>query len=656
MKIKTIGILLLLLTMYPVFSLAHDIKIEGRIFTESAPMKDAKVFVYKNYKDINAEKPFLVSNPSDGQGVYSIKLPAGEYYFIARGEKEGKEFFAYHGNNPIPVEKENIWLSLMINESKPPVYSDGDMLLKGVVTYKGKPVTDAYIAIYTPETRSFKGLGYRTESINRDGTFSLSLLEGRYVIIAKKMQGDKMIRPLKEGDLYCYYPQNPVEIRTDKTVGIEVPCYPKGDRISFVDVPVIKENDYMSVLDLTERFKSGFKGKVRDLKGNPVAGIYVFAYRSRAAVFLSFHISQGSEYYGITDKDGNYNIPVDSDGDFHIVARDRLGGAPRAGDVYGVYDGSPDYKVQLKKGQVVENIDIVVGKTDAKAFRNKPEDVLEVDSRDYKTDHIIDRDTVWKGNITINGRVSVKRGVTLTIRPGTVIRFKRIDRDNNRVGDSEIMVQGNIIARGTKENRITFKSAEEKPKPKDWSYILLLASGAESIFEYCEFQHAFSGIQAIYANTSVTDSIFRENHEGIRFTRANAVLENNGFFNNDTAIRHTILEGEVIINKNLIRNNDIGIIFRQAHINTVDFNKIPEIVENLEVKDNNIYDNHRYNVKLGDGQIMDVDVIGNWWGSRENEYIEEYIFDKKQDEELGNVVYSPYRTGLVKDAGVRDKM
>ncbi|MFZ2197309.1 MAG: right-handed parallel beta-helix repeat-containing protein, partial [Thermodesulfovibrionales bacterium] len=531
--------------------MAQAVIIEGRVFNESGPMKGAKVYAYKTYEDIGTNTPVTVSGPADENGVYKLQLPEGEYYFTSSGSDNGREFFSYHGNNPIKLETENAWLTLMATEVKPPVYSDGVTSLRGVVTYKGKPLKDAYIALYTSENRRFKGLGFRTESIEEDGTFNLSLPPNKYVVIAKKMEADNKIRPLRNGDLFCYYPSNPVEIKSDRTAQIEVPCYPKGDRHSFVATENIKENKYPTVEDLTEKYKFGIRGRVTDIEGKPLEGVYVLAYRGNYdTVFMMFHVSHGTEYAGKTDKDGRYFIPVDSDGDFHVLARNTLGGSPHSEEIYGLYGGNPRHIVSFKKGEVVENINIVVGEAMVHEVAYKVKDTVKVDSIDYKTDYIIDRDTVWKGNIFITGTLWVKRGVTLIVEPGTVVKFRKLDRDDNGIGDGELIIEGRIIARGTKKDRIIFTSAEEKPEAKDWSYVLFLATGSDNVFEYCEFQYAFSGLQIHYSNAKVIDCLFDKNNEGLRYNRSNVVIEHNTFLDNEIGIRFVRLEGKATIRDN----------------------------------------------------------------------------------------------------------
>jgi ubiquinone/menaquinone biosynthesis C-methylase UbiE len=132
-------------------------------------------------------------------------------------------------------------------------------------------------------------------------------------------------------------------------------------------------------------------------------------------------------------------------------------------------------------------------------------------------------------------------------------------------------------------------------------------------------------------------------------------MEYNTFLNNDIGLRYTMFEGKVNINHNLISTNNVGVLFRRPHVNTVDFDEMPKVEEQPLIRNNNISNNHEYNFKIGDRQSMDIDVTNNWWGDGKKEYIEEFIFDKKKDSLLGRVIYSPYLIEPVQNAGVRDK-
>ena len=357
------GLFLLLFLLPTALAAAANINIEGRIFTEFGPMAGARVSVYTSYADLGENKPYFTSDPTDVQGLYTFQLGPGDYYFTARGNHDGKSFFAYHGSSPVRIGTENIWLSFMANEEKQPVYSDGDTSLQGIVTYKGKSVQGAHIAVYTLDTKKFKGLGFLAEkgigfmkAVDEDGTFNFPLPTDRYVVIARKRQGGNEIRPLRKGDLYCYAPTNPIAVKPDKAVRLEVPCYPVGERFAFVNSPTIKTNDYLTMDKINESIKYGIKGKIMDGTGSPLKGIYVIAYR----VDDPAKPASETQSISVTDAKGNYFIRLDTDGMYGLVVRDTLGGAPKDKDITGLYNKDPWQGISFKTGTLIENVNISI--------------------------------------------------------------------------------------------------------------------------------------------------------------------------------------------------------------------------------------------------------------------------------------------------------
>jgi hypothetical protein len=247
----------------------------------------------------------------------------------------------------------------------------------------------------------------------------------------------------------------------------------------------------------------------------------------------------------------------------------------------------------------------------------------------------------------------VSRKATLSIKPGTVIRFKRIDRNNDNIGDSEIRVLGRLLAEGTVQDPIRFESAEKIPVPKDWSYVLIFSSGKKNSIKYCEFRHAFSGVQIHFSSAEIVDSLFTDNYEGLRFGRARLTVEQNVFRNNDVGIRFTRMEGPAKILKNEISGNRLGIFLVPSGQNIQDFfepdrSGKPWNTGRLLITANNIYNNYWYNLSLGEKQLWDLDVTGNWWGTTDAEIIRHSIFDKNRDPQLGKARFIPYAVEAVK--------
>lgn len=652
------ALVLAVLQVFPVSVPAADTTIKGRVFTEAGPMPNAKVFAYNLLDDLQGEKPPVASAITDSLGVYQMILKPGSYFFVARGNSAGRRFFAYHGSNPIKVGDERFWLALLANPEEPVEYVDGASGIEGSIMYKDKPVDGAYVAVYSPE-KKFKGIGVKTESAGSDGSFKLSLLPDRYVVLAKKNFKGMSNRPLQKGDLWCYNSNNPVEVKEGKATRIILSCFPVNDRASFATAPIVKDDDLMTFAERKNSSESGILGRVTDPDGKPIANIAVQAYLLTAPVTQMYHFAHGTEFGTITDDSGSFFIPIDEGGDYGVVARNVLGDGPHRGEIFGFYQGNSRYAVTLKKGQKVENINILADKVmqPPREPDSKREAVIvgtRVGEPVLLTDSVIAEDTVWQGEIQISGVISVKRGATLTIRPGTVVKFKRIDRDKNNVGDSEIMVEGRLVAKGTSDKRIVFTSAEGKPKISDWSYVQFISSDPDNVIEYCEFGYAYAGVMIHYANVRISDTLFRNNRRGLHFTSTDMPVDHCTFVDNQVGVYFVRFEGNVKFTSNEISNNDVGVQFVKQHINLVNFTKLDQGKEPPYFDGNNIYDNRKYNFSLGEDQDRDVNVSGNWWGSTNKEAISDTIYDRSNDKTLGRIVFEPFMSSSVKSTGVRN--
>lgn len=657
--------LVLLLLLLPAMASADEAVIEGRVFSSAGPLQGARVKVFRTYDDISAGVSQLTSAPADKDGVYRFSLPPGAYYFVAEGEANGKRYFSYHGNNPVKVGDGKLWLALMGNEvSGEVVQLPGPTSIEGVIRYKGEPVSDAYVAIYAPGTRTFKGLGVKTESAGPDGRFNVSLEPGRYVVVAKMSPGAKSNRPLQKGDLYCYYPNNPLEVRTGQTARIELSCYPKADRGAFVDAPFIKDGDLQTVASMKAGSKTGIRGKVTDPDGNPVPGLSVMAYRTEAPVFMMYQVYHGTEYSAQTDASGSYFIPVDREGTYGIVARDILGDGPHRGELYGLYAGNPRHAVTLGKEELVDRINITVGRvmpaqvvksTGGEKASSRPVVVGKAGGPPAIIgDTVITGEMVWQGEITVKGVVAVKRGASLTVTPGTTVKFVKMDRDGNEVGDGEIMVEGRLIAKGTKDKPIRFVSAEANPSINDWSYLQFIASDTGNLLEYCQFENAFAGVMIHYAEVRIVDCLFRNNNRGLHFNTADLHAEHNTFVDNRIGIRFMRFEGDILIKNNQIAGNDIGVLFVRQHVNAVNFDQLNKGTELPRFVSNNISGNLKYDFTLGDGQDRDVPVAGNWWGTAKADEISDRMYDKGKDGSLSRIIFEPHLQSPVSGAGMRN--
>jgi len=264
-------------------------------------------------------------------------------------------------------------------------------------------------------------------------------------------------------------------------------------------------------------------------------------------------------------------------------------------------------------------------------------------------DQVINSDTEWHGEILIQGIVVVSRKATLRIAPGTKISFSRIDRNGDDIGDGEIRVLGAILAEGRPDAKITFSSAAQDAHPKDWSYLLIFTSPALNKLDWCEFRHGFSGLQIHFSTATVSNCSFINNNEGLRFGRADLSVTKSSFTGNDIGIRFTRMEGPVKIVGNNIRDNRIGLFLVPSGQNIRDFfepdrSGVPWNTGHLQISGNNISNNIWYNLELGEKQLWDLDITGNYWGENNPSAIAAKIYDSRRDDTLGQALFEPIAT------------
>ncbi len=150
----------------------------------------------------------------------------------------------------------------------------------------------------------------------------------------------------------------------------------------------------------------------------------------------------------------------------------------------------------------------------------------------YQGEQTLWQDTIWSGEVLIDGILTVAPEVTLEIRPGTVVRFTRMDSNRDLIGEHELFIQGVLLARGTAEQPILFTSAESDPAPGDWGAINMMASPDENVLEYCRVEYGYRGFHAHFAVGRLENSIFTNNTRGAQFQESTVVISACRFENN----------------------------------------------------------------------------------------------------------------------------
>lgn len=240
-------------------------------------------------------------------------------------------------------------------------------------------------------------------------------------------------------------------------------------------------------------------------------------------------------------------------------------------------------------------------------------------------DAAIVADTVWSGRVIIDGTVTVHKGATLTIRPGSEILFVRRDDDQDGLGDATLVVEGALHALGRQDAPISFASAADKPKPGDWLEIRVDFS-KDVRLRHCMISDSAYTLHAHFTRGFMEDCTVRGNIDGTRLGHSNFAIRN-CLFEHNTGKGINFRNSSVEVRRNILRYNGSGIFLFETDRASI-------------IEGNNLYGN-RDNLRLGDFFEGEVATRGNWWGSGDLQEAAATIHDRRKDPSIGTVHPSP---------------
>ncbi|MDF1535367.1 MAG: carboxypeptidase-like regulatory domain-containing protein [bacterium] len=205
-------------------------------------------------------------------------------------------------------------------------------------------LADALVYIYQEGDDIFGPARVISEPTATDGSFSLSLKPGKYLAVARKRVSGESAGPVLIGD----YRSEPVAFEVSQG----------QEKVVLSMTAVIKVSNEKAFPASAQENATGIAGRVSDADGNPVEG-------TRVHVYDHIQMSERPKYVSErTGADGKYFVPVKRGGTYYLSARDRFGGPPQIGDLFGRYDeGTVDPSgVVVRKGEVTGDVDITVHK------------------------------------------------------------------------------------------------------------------------------------------------------------------------------------------------------------------------------------------------------------------------------------------------------
>ncbi len=213
---------------------------------------------------------------------------------------------------------------------------------------KGKaltPLADSFLYAYR-EGMDLRGPAFASsQASGPDGELSLALPPGQYFLVRRKRVEGDAVGPVRTGD-YRSEIIGPVTVRSGQEITRD-----------FVASLKVGETKTLPALSRVPA-ETGITGKVLDSDGSAVQGARVQAYMHPQMSERPKYVSEAS---GV---DGSYALFFPEGGTYYLAARDKFGGPPKIGELYGRYDDGTiePSAVYVKDGEVLEDVDIWVHK------------------------------------------------------------------------------------------------------------------------------------------------------------------------------------------------------------------------------------------------------------------------------------------------------
>jgi hypothetical protein len=253
-------------------------------------------------------------------GTYEIPLPPGPYVVEALKGAADKpsdrprtgDLHCLYSGSPVTVAP-GAWTAVGLNLVEVPPEerkTAARSAIAGRITREGKPAEKVYLYVYKDAATGFRGPAHFLQPV-ATGSFRLRVPPGTYYLVARKRARGGAYGPIAIGDLFNFYPRNPVILAPNDEVTIEIPLIER-----------------LSQLEEDPRAFQGVAIRIVDSTGVGRPGFYVLAYQEPLRTGPPLATSAAS------DAEGRARLPLVPGQTAYLRARRSLGGPLGEGEAY----------------------------------------------------------------------------------------------------------------------------------------------------------------------------------------------------------------------------------------------------------------------------------------------------------------------------------
>ncbi len=237
----------------------------------------------------------------------------------------------------------------------------------------------------------------------------------------------------------------------------------------------------------------------------------------------------------------------------------------------------------------------------------------------------IQEDTTWEGEVRVTAPVSVEKGATLRIAPGTTVLLSGEDHDRDGCREGYLQVFGTLLVEGEKENPVVFRRLDPR---RPWEEVYL--QEATGRIRFAVFEGATWGLHVHGGDVTVENSLFRDSEGGVRTRGTGMSFARCTFRGNGIGLR--FWDGGPRVTGCLLEYNGTGLFYRDG-------------AGGGSVRESVLRENREWNLKVGDWVAGDLDASGNWWESPRGEGPVPGYRDFRERDAPGTITLLPARSG-----------